>query len=166
MPKPKSRTRPSEIEKTGTMENQECPANLDWKCLAAINLKPHLIWFGHRAYPWNRVQELLGTCFSEGWGLWTLKVDRRRRGEADFMRDVINLHEFDDFREPALLHEAQMVGMVAISLIGSRIRELHREAKAERVLGADLPQALESFHARDTGKLACSSEENHFGNGR
>ena len=81
------------------------------------------------------------------------------------MSDAINLHELGDFGQPALLHEAHMVGMVAVSLIGRRISELHREAKGERVLGADLPQAFEMLHARDVCKTARCFEEIQFSGG-
>lgn len=75
------------------------------------------------------------------------------------MCDVINLHALGDLRQPADLHKAHMIGMGIVLLIGGRIREFHRKAKGERVLGADLPQALEMLHPRDACGRARVSEK-------
>src|SRR5687767_9041711 len=60
--------------------------------------------------------------------------------------DVVDLHEVRDFRLPAVAHKSDMDRMVVVGVVGRLIRELHREAELEAVLGADLLQPLEALH--------------------
>jgi len=74
-------------------------------------------------------------------------------------RGVIELEELAHLGEPALLHEADVVRVRVVAIVGRPICELHRDSEAVAVLRADLGQQLERLDAWDVRKaLRCLDE--------
>ena len=78
-----------------------------------------------------------------------LRTFRRDGVPVTLERRVVDLEELVDFAVPAILDEAHVLGMTVVAVVGGLVGELHREAEAVVVLGADLPQLLEFLDAGD-----------------
>src|SRR5690606_27939973 len=65
---------------------------------------------------------------------------------------VINLEKVGDLRDPPLLDEALVEGMLIVSLVASLILEVDRKAEVIVVLLADLTEAFKAAHAGKLGQ--------------
>src|SRR6266446_1814002 len=77
-------------------------------------------------------------------------------------RLVVDFEELGHLREPALLHEADVIRMLVVGLVRGRSCELHRDAVPVAVLRARLVEDLERFDAGNLREACGGREERGF----
>ena len=75
---------------------------------------------------------------------------------------VVEFEELAHLGQPALLHEADVIGVLVVAFVGGSVGELHRDPEAVAVLRADLGQELERLDAGNRRELLGRLEEVAF----